>query len=271
MSWRNTFASLLLLSLTVNVHAADQTKRVLLLAGKGSHEYGAHEHEAGIRVLAKCLEGVPNLSVSTHYVGDGWPDGPELIQKADGIVMFLDCGSRFEQEDAQRKAALEDLMKRGGGVLALHWAVGGPEEKYIPFHLQLVGGCHGGPDRKYTHAEADLAVVAPKHPIMSGIGDFRINDEFYYQLKWAEQGKVTPLLSGTIAGCADQPAAWAFERPDGGRSFGFVCLHAHKNWELIECRRLVAQAVLWSVKLPVPEEGLPVKISEEDLRLPPQK
>jgi len=271
MSWRSTIVSLLLLLWTVDGNADNETKRVLLLAGKGSHGYGAHEHEAGIRVLAKCLQGVPNLDVSTHYVGDGWPEGPELIEKADGIVMFLDFGSRFEQEDPQRKAALEDLMARGGGVVALHWAVGGPEAEYIPFHLRLVGGCHGGPDRKYTHTEADLVVAAPKHPIMRGIDDFRINDEFYYQLKWAKRGKVTPLLTGTIKDCPHQAAAWAFERPDGGRSFGFVCLHAHKNWELIECRRLVAQAVLWSVKLPVPEEGLPVKVSQEILQLPPQK
>jgi len=166
MSWRSTIVSLLLLLWTVDGNADNETKRVLLLAGKGSHGYGAHEHEAGIRVLAKCLQGVPNLDVSTHYVGDGWPEGPELIEKADGIVMFLDFGSRFEQEDPQRKAALEDLMARGGGVVALHWAVGGPEAEYIPFHLRLVGGCHGGPDRKYTQVllPAQVGQAGQGHP-----------------------------------------------------------------------------------------------------------
>ena len=48
----------------------------------------------------------------------------------------------------------------------------------------------------------------------------------------------------------------AWDRPDGGRSFGFVGLHFHKNWERIEYRRLVSQAILWSLKMPIPEGGL---------------
>ena len=271
MSWKTPLASLLLLLLFVHAGLAGEPKRVLLLAGKGSHGYGAHEHQAGIRVLAKCLRGVPGLKTSSHFVGDGWPQGPKLIKAADGIVMFMDEAMRWQQSDPARQAALQDLMDRGGGVVALHWAVGGKEDKDIPFHLKLVGGCHGGSDRKYTHAEVELDVADPSHAITSGIGNFRIDDEFYYQLKWAKQGKVVPLLTATIEDLPDQAAAWAFERPDGGRSFGFVCLHSHANWGLIECRRLVAQAVVWTVKLPVPKEGLPVKVSEKDLKLPPKK
>jgi len=272
MSCKNLTASLLFLIFLVSAVSAGEPKRVLLLAGKGSHGHGAHEHQAGVRVLAKCLQGVPGLETSIHYDVDvDWPEGPKLIRAADGIVMFMDCGMRWEQTDPKRQAALEELMARGGGVVGLHWAIGGREDRDIPFHLKFMGGCHGGSDRKYTHAEVELDVADRQHPILSGIEKFRINDEFYYQLKWAKQGKVAPLLTATIKDCPDQAAAWAFERPDGGRSFGFVCLHAHKNWELVECRRLAAQAVLWTVKLPVPKDGLPVKASEEDLRLPPKK
>jgi len=271
MPWKNLTTSLLLLLLLASVDVADEPKKVLLLAGKGSHEYGAHEHEAGMRVLGKCLHGIAGLKTSYHYVGDGWAEGPELIKHADGIVMFLDCGMRWEQADRKRQAALENLMARGGGVLALHWAVGGRDEKDIPFHLRLVGGCHGGSDRKYTHAEVGLKVAAPEHPIMRAIEGFQINDEFYYTLKWSKQGKIVPLLTATIDNYPNQAVAWAFERPDGGRSFGFVCLHSHENWGLIECRRLVSQAVLWTVKLPIPKEGLPVSVSKEDLQLPPKR
>jgi len=176
---------------------------------------------------------------------------------------------RWEQTDPKRQAALEDLMSRGGGALALHWAIGGKDPKYIPFHLRLVGGCHGGPDRKYTHADAKLEVVAPDHPITRGVRDFRLKDEYYYKLKWAKKGTITPLLTATIDDLPDQAIAWAFERPDGGRSFGLAAMHEHKNWAAEDLRRLVAQAVLWTVKLPVPPKGLPVKISKKDLQLPP--
>ena len=38
------------------------------------------------------------------------------------------------------------------------------------------------------------------------------------------------------------------------RSFGFSGLHFHDNWRLPEYRRLVAQGVLWSLKLPIPAD-----------------
>lgn len=44
--------------------------------------------------------------------------------------------------------------------------------------------------------------------------------------------------------------------------------HYHANWRLKPCRRLIVQGLLWTLKLPVPKEGLPVRVSEEDLKLP---
>ena len=44
-----------------------------------------------------------------------------------------------------------------------------------------------------------------------------------------------------------ETAAWAWERPDAGRSFGFSGLHFHVNWERQEYRRLVLNAVKWTL------------------------
>ena len=60
-----------------------------------------------------------------------------------------------------------------------------------PF-VDLFGGCHGGPDRKYQVVSAD-AKVAGKHPILNGLADFKVRDEFYYTLKFAKTK--TPLLN----------------------------------------------------------------------------
>jgi hypothetical protein len=259
--------SLTLILLSAVALTGAEPKKVLLLAGKSSHGHGAHEHLPGMQLLANCLKDVPDLDVEVHYIGDDWAEGPELIRRADGIVMYMDFGMRWEQSDPARQAALEDLMKRGGGVVALHWSLGGQDARFIPFHLKLVGGCHGGPDRKYAHAETELKVASPDHPIANGIEDFRLNDEYYYQLKWAKEGTIKPILIGTVRDCPDQTIAWAFERPDGGRSVGFAAMHTHANWGVVQCRRLVAQAVLWTVRLPVPEGGLPVVVTERELEL----
>jgi hypothetical protein len=66
---------------------------------------------------------------------------------------------------------------------------------------------------------------------------------------------------------SDETVAWSWERPDGGRSFGFSGLHFHENWRLIEYRRLVAQAILWTLRLPVPTKGLDVRVTDKELRL----
>jgi type 1 glutamine amidotransferase len=133
--------------------------------------------------------------------------------------------------------------------------------------VNLVGGCHGGPDRKYKILQADVTVADAKHPIANGIKGFGVRDEFYYQLKFVKpEGTVKPVLQVAIDG-KNETVAWSWERPDGGRSFGFSGLHYHDNWRLTEYRRLVAQAVLWTLQLPIPENGLPVAVTDKDLQL----
>ena len=52
---------LILLALQLPVLAADK-KFVVMIAGKSSHGPGAHEHNAGVLLLAKCLrEGASDL------------------------------------------------------------------------------------------------------------------------------------------------------------------------------------------------------------------
>ena len=76
----------------------------------------------------------------------------------------------------------------------------------------------------------------------------------------------TPLLRVAIDG-NDETVAWAWQRPDGGRSFGFSGLHFHANWRLPEYRRLVTQGVAWTAGLAVPAKGLAVEVTEDDLKL----
>jgi type 1 glutamine amidotransferase len=124
-----------------------------------------------------------------------------------------------------------------------------------PF-VELFGGCHGGPDRKYKVVETDAKLAKSEHPILRGMSDFKARDEFYYMLKFAKTK--TPLLNVTIDGEA-HPVAWAYERNGGGRSFGFSGLHFHENWQLAEYRRLVTQGVLWTLDIAIPKDGIVVK------------
>ena len=242
-------------------------KLLLIGSGPDGHPAQTHEYMAGLKILAKCLKDVPGLEITTVRADEPWREGPELIARSDAVVLYLSEGARWMNHDPKRHEALAKMASRGGGITVLHWAMGTKDAKYIDGCLQLLGGCHGGPDRKYKVLETKTRIADQNHPITAGIKDFRVHDEFYYRLKFAQDEEaIHPLLRVTID---DHPetVAWCWERPDHGRSFGFSGLHYHDNWRFVEYRRLVAQGVLWTLKKPIPKGGLAVSVSEEDLRL----
>jgi type 1 glutamine amidotransferase len=247
----------------------EPAKKKVLLVGQGpdGHPATTHEYMAGLHILAKCLARVPELEVTIVKADAPWKEGPELIERSDGVVLFLAEGAKWVQADPQRYKALQKVARQGGGIVGLHWAIGTRDAQPIDDFLQLLGGCHGGPDRKYLVLATEVHVADPRHPIATGIDHFRVKDEFYYKLKFVKSpSPVQPVLQATIEGNRET-VAWAWERPDGGRTFGFSGLHFHENWRLPEYRRLTAQAVLWTLQLPIPKAGLPVEVAEEDLKL----
>jgi type 1 glutamine amidotransferase len=250
-------------------HADDvKAKRVLLLGqSPDDHPPGTHEYLPGMRILAKCLQDVPGLEVEVIRADGAWEDGPDLIRKADCVVLFLAEGAKWMHEDPRRLEAFAQLAAREGGLVALHWGMGTRESEYIDGFLRLFGGCHGGPDRKYKVVETQVRVADSDHDIVRGVAPLMLREEFYYQLKLIDAKRVRPILQTTIDG-KNETVAWAWQRADGGRSFGFSGGHFHHHWSRIEYRRLMSQAVLWTLKLPVPKDGLPVKVSKEDLALP---
>lgn len=247
---------------------ADPPKKLLLVGqGPDGHPKETHEYLAGMNVLAKCLAKVPGLEPIVVRGDEPWKEGPELLGRVDGVVLFVSEGAKWLDHDAARRDAFVKLAARGGGMTALHWAMGTRDARPIDGYLKLLGGCHGGPDRKYKVVEEEVQIADPKHPIITGIAPFRAKEEFYYRLKFVQsEQRIRPVLRVPIDG-NPETVAWSWDRPDGGRSFGFSGLHFHTNWRLPAYRRLVAQGVMWTLKLPIPEKGLAVDVAEDDLKL----
>ena len=254
--------------LTMGLALQAAEKQLLLLAqGPDGHPRLTHEYRAGVHVIARCLERYPGVQLRVASADGRWPEGPDLIRAADGVVLFLAEGAKWIQEDPRRFQAFAQLAQRKGGLVVLHWGMGTRPANYIERFLQLFGACHGGQDRKYQVVQRVAQIALPTHPIAAGIEDFDIRDEFYYRLKRVRSASPPiPLLTVPIDGRREM-VAWAWRRPDGGRSFGFSGLHFHENWARIEYRRFVAQGVLWTLQLPIPANGLAVEIAAEDLLL----
>jgi len=264
--FRTCTASLIVLIFTASAFAAESKPKRLLIVGQSpdGHPPRTHEFMAGAQVTAELLKPYKEIHAAVVKADEPWSDGPKLIDQADGIVMWVTQGAQWMQTDAERHAALKRLAGRGGAIVALHWSVGAKDAKYIEGQLDLLGATRGGPQRKYLVLPTELKRVVPEHPILSGIGDIKVYDEIYYALDRVPG--IQPLFTARIEG-KDEMAAWSWERPDGGRSFGFVGLHFHANWQLPEYRRFVVQGILWSLKIPIPASGVNMDIDSKKLEV----
>src|SRR2546426_156752 len=112
--------------------SATRAPKRLLLVGQGpdGHPPTTHEFMAGVQVLEKLLAPIQGLQPTVVKADEPWPEGPALIDKADGIVMFVTQGAEWIQLDPQRHAALKRLAQRKGGITGLHLAVGAKAAEY---------------------------------------------------------------------------------------------------------------------------------------------
>jgi len=286
ISTRLLLATFVSLGVTAYAKTPDGKPCVLFLAGKPSHGPGEHEHNAGVKLLSKCLyEGAPNVVSKVHLNAD-WPNADELSQ-ADTIVFYADGGpGHFLLKDDHLEQVAKE-MKRGCGFVCLHYAVEFPADKGGPEALAWMGGYFEANWSVNPHWLADYKEL-PKHPISNGVKPFSTLDEWYFHMRFNDKdGKLTHILSAVppestmdrkdgphegnptvraeVAAHKPQTTAWAFERPDGGRGFGFTGGHFHKNWGNDNQRKLVLNGILWTAKVDVPANGVDSHVTEEEL------
>lgn len=97
-----------------------------------------------------------------------------------------------------------------------------------------------------------------EHPILQGLpaGEFATGGSLYVVAPLA--ASATELLRGRAAGVAgEQPVAWVNRRGDGGWSF-YTSLGHPDDFARPEFRRLLANAVRWAARQPLPEAAATV-------------
>jgi type 1 glutamine amidotransferase len=267
-----------------HANAADGAK-VVLVAGHPSHGPGDHEFNAGCKLLAKCLAEVPG--VEPVVVTGGWPSDQSVFDGANALVFFMDGGGGHPIIRNKHLDTIQKLMDRGVGLACLHYAVEVPKGKPGERFLDWIGGYYEQGFSTNPHWVADFQSL-PDHPITRGVKPFSIRDEWYFNIRFRPEMKgITPLLvakpddrtregvSASPRGALkhivdargrDEVLAWAVERDDGGRAFGFTGGHAHKNWGDPNFRKLVLNAILWTAKLDVPSQGVDSRVSDEELK-----
>jgi type 1 glutamine amidotransferase len=249
--------------------------KIVLVAGHRSHGPGEHEFFAGCAVLMKLLKQTPG--VFPVMVRDGWPKNPKTFDNAKAVVFYMDGGGGHPIIQKDHRAVVEKLIDKGLGFVNLHYAVEYPKSQSDHI-LKWLGGYYETGFSTNPHWKADFKML-PKHPITRGVKPFALQDEWYFNIRFAPADKgVTPILKARppdrVRGTAEakkhpgreEIVAWAFERPGGSRSFGFTGGHFHRNWGDANFRRVVTNAILWTAGLEVPKEGAKVDLDPADLK-----
>jgi type 1 glutamine amidotransferase len=247
--------------------------KIVLVAGRQSHGKGEHEFFAGCAVLMKLLQQTPG--VFPVMARDGWPKDPKTFEGAKSVVFYMDGGGGHPILQQDHRDVVQGLIDKGVGFVNLHYAVEYPKSQ-SEHVLQWLGGYYETNFSWNPHWKANFTSL-PEHPITRGVKPFEIQDEWYFNIRFApESPKVTPILKATPPDDKrgaeakkfpgrEEIVAWALERDKGGRSFGFTGGHFHKNWGDENFRRLVVNAILWTAQLDVPKEGAKVELDPDEL------
>lgn len=256
-------------------------KKVVFIAGTKSHGYGAHEHNAGCLLLANRLEAAATeqgLPMTTTVYQNGWPADPTALDNANTVVVYCDGGDQhFLHHQGE---AFEDIMRRGVGLVCIHYGVEVPKGISGQRFLNWIGGYFEKHWSVNPHWVAKFESF-PDHPTTRGIKPFEVDDEWYYHMRFSDQmTRVTPILTampptktlerkdGPHSGNPavrkailnekqPQHMAWAFVRGDGvGRGFGFTGGHWHRSWQNDNFRKIVLNAIVWTAHGEVPAEGV---------------
>ncbi|MFN0051213.1 MAG: CehA/McbA family metallohydrolase [Planctomycetales bacterium] len=218
-------------------------------------------HTCGL--LGECLK----LNGLEPVVSDGWPQDKALLKEVATIVVYATPAAEYLLDGPHRTEFLE-LMELGVGLVTIHWASSVVKENYDRLGdrwMSLLGGTWISNVGLSTDTSL-LTQLVPQHPICRGWKNYELLDEYYLKPRIA-QGE--PLLRVTTKG-EEVIVGWAYERPDGGRSYATTLGHFYSNFQREPFRRTIVNAMVWTAKMEVPETGARIDVGEGILKLPPE-
>jgi type 1 glutamine amidotransferase len=288
--------SILVMLVVASFPARTADKRIVLIAGKPSHPPGMHEFRAGCLLFQKALAGVPGVKVDVYDMG--WPsktvdgarvDDDAALDNADAVLIYADGGRGNPAIQGDRTKIVDALARKGVGLGFGHYGVEVPAGAPGDAMHRWIGGYYETLWSVNPMWKPDFDKL-PNHPITRGVQRFATHDEWYFNMRWttdeAAKKRITPILVATPTDdvrkgpyvsprgpydhiIADSGKAetmmWVYERPDGGRSFGFTGGHTHANWGDPNQRKIMLNALLWIAKVDVPARGVEDRITESDL------
>jgi len=262
--------------------AQAQTKKIVFLAGPKEHgSPGRHEYEKDLRELAWSLEHATNLkgAVKTVVLVGKAPkdlsvlaDADEIVIDGNGAWLKTETGILFPQDqdtdgrvyDPETTAWLKSLdaliKEKHIGLTIFHysmWVDNWVGKRYLQDWF-------GGLWIPYSsHNPVDTWSVKPlavRHPVLNGVQPWTYREEMYSRYFLFHNPKRTELLEAMPAkpeNGGPDPVSWAYDRPDGGRSFVWGGSDFHDNMHMnADYRKFLLNGIAWTAGLDVPAAGV---------------
>jgi hypothetical protein len=210
-------------------------------------------------------------AATTLLVFSAWlliPGTPDSQAVAPGKTKIVFIAGKPSHPSGQH----EFNLAKGVGLMCMHYGVEVPPGRLGEFFKKWIGGHYESGFSCNPHWTAPLEFKTG-HPIANGVPGFLANDEWYFNMRFAEPKTAQDLLTATptrerinryIHWTPDgerqlgskQSLMWSVERPDGGRGIGFTGGHWHRNWAIDDFRRSVLNAIVWVAGMEVPAGGV---------------
>lgn len=241
----------------------------LIVFVTGDHEYSS---ELTLPLIAQELETkygfrTKVLTASPDYLSETDIPGLEILEKADLAVFYL----RWRRLPKEQLAYIDAYVKSGKPVMgfrttthAFNFPEGDDRRSWNAFAETTFGAPPGwGGKAKHTHyghkSTTDVSIIpeAASNPILTGVTPFHAASWLYHVLPdYPAKGSVW-LLSGKAVNpdkpAIENPVAWTWKTPAGGRSFMTTLGHP-EDFREESFQRLIINAVYWSLGKSVPKK-----------------
>jgi len=255
-----------------------QNKKILFVAGPKDHGApGRHEYEKDLRTLAYALEHSSNLKgITTEVIVGQVPRDLSKLKDVAAIVMESSSdrlpnethslfvtktdGKTYSPEEMEFLKGFDELVKKGMGLVIYHYATWIDNQAGHDMLLRWFGGVRQAPQS--TNPVDDWAnAPAPgseNHPILQGVKPWSYREEVFCKFFFPPDVKTIPLIvaTPTRSTIGPQVSAWAYERPDGGRSVTIGGMDWHNLLQMEDNRKYMLNSIVWAAKAQVPGGGV---------------
>ena len=194
-------AALVSVSAAIPSTAADspaEKKKIVFIAGQGTHGFGSHDHKAGCHLLAKALNGSGMPVHEAVVIENGWPTrtNPILDGAARDRDLLPTAAAATPPCTPHSRQALRRWTKASASAASTTPSRSPPTSRPARDWLKWIGGYFETNWSVNPHWWTANFKELPKHAVTPRREALRTNDEWYYNMRFREDMEgVTPILT----------------------------------------------------------------------------